>query len=197
MESHVNILVQNTEHLFSAMSINYSAATMAIIDALGQDPETRFHVRAVAEKAGVSVGAASMILHALEGSGILMVERTGNMKFYQYNLSNPVARQFKVLFNTSRLKPLADVLEEEAERVVLFGSLAEGKDGPDSDVDLFILTDHENIVRETIARFVRKHSYSRPLSPIIMTAAGFAKLRRQDPSLYENILHGRVLWERG
>jgi predicted nucleotidyltransferase len=179
------------------MSINYSAATMAVLDALGQDPETRYHVRAVAERAGVSVGAASTILHALGGSGILTVEQTGNMKFYQYNLSNPVAREFKVLFNTSRLKALANMLEEEAEQVVLFGSVSEGKDVRDSDVDLFILTEHENIVRETLARFVRKHSYSRPLSPIIMNATRFAKLRRQDPSLYENILRGRVLWERG
>jgi len=182
--------------MFTGMSINYSAATMAILDALGNDPETRYHVRAVAEKARVSVGAASKILHTLESSGMLTVEQIGNMKFYQYNLFNPIARQFKVLFNTSRLKPLADMLEEVAVQVVLFGSVAEGTDVRDSDVDLFVLTEHENIVKEILARFVRKHYYSRPLSPIIMDAAGFARLRREDPSLYQNILRGKVLWER-
>jgi len=75
--------------MFTGMSINYSAATMAILDALGADPETKYHVRAVAEKARVSVGAASMILHTLESSRMLTVEQIGNMKFYQYNLSNP------------------------------------------------------------------------------------------------------------
>ena len=182
--------------MFTGMSINYSAATMAILDALGDDPETRYHVRAVAEKARVSVGAASMILHTLESSRMLTVEQIGNMKFYQYNLSNPIARQFKVLFTTSRLKPLADMLEEVAAQVVLFGSVAEGTDVRDSDVDLFILTEHENAVEETLTRFVRKHHYSRPLSPIIMDAAKFAHLRREDLPLYQNILRGRVLWER-
>lgn len=177
------------------MSINYSAATMAMLDALGQDPETKYHVRAAAEKAKISVGAASMILHSLEGSGMLTAEQTGNMRLYQYNLFSPLARQFKVLFNIGSLKPLADMLIEAAERVVLFGSAAEGTDVRESDIDLFILTQHSRLVKEILGRFVRKYSYSRPLSPIIMDAVGFAKLRRQDPSLYENILRGRVLWE--
>jgi|SRR5467141_3323027 len=177
------------------MSINFSAATLAVLDALGRDPETRYHVRAVAEKAGVSVGAASMILHSLEASGMLTVEQTGNMKFYQYDLSNPVSRQWKVLFNINRLKPLADMMVEVAERVVLFGSAAEGTDTRESDVDLFILAQDETVVKSVLRRFQK--GYSRSLSPIIMNAAGFARLRRQDLSLHENILRGRVLWERG
>ena len=177
------------------MSINFSAATLAVLDALGRDPETRHHVRAVAEKAGVSVGAASMILHSLEASGMLTVEQTGNMKFYQYDLSNPVSRQWKVLFNINRLKPLADMMVEVAERVVLFGSAAEGTDTRESDVDLFILAQDETVVKSVLRRFQK--GYSRSLSPIIMNAAGFARLRRQDLSLHENILRGRVLWERG
>jgi hypothetical protein len=179
------------------MSINYSAATMAIIDALGRDPETKYHVRAIAERAKVSVGAASVILHTLEGSGLLTVEQTGNMKFYRYNLFDSVARQFKVLFNTGRLKPLADMLMEAAERVVVFGSVAEGTDTRDSDVDVFILTQYESAVKAILRRFLRERRFSIPLSPIIMNPAGFARLRRQDRSLYENILRGRVLWERG
>lgn len=168
---------------------------MTILDTLGQDPEAKYHVRAVAEKARVSVGAASMILRALESSGLLTVEQTGNMKFYQYNLSNPVARQWKVLFNINRLKPLADMLVDVAERAVLFGSASEGIDTRDSDVDLFILTKDENAVKEILRRFQKQ--YSRPLSPIIMNPVNFARLRRQDHSLYENIVRGRVLWERG
>lgn len=176
------------------MSFNYSAATMLILDALGQDPDTRYHVRAVAERAKVSVGAASMILHTLEGTGMLTVEQIGNMRFYMYNLADPVARQWKVLFNINRLKPLADLLSETADRVVLFGSTADGTDIPDSDVDLFILTREEDTARSFLRRFQKR--YSRSLSWIIMNAASFAKLRRMDRSLYENILRGRVLWER-
>jgi len=179
------------------MSINYSSATMTILDTLGKDPESKFHVRAVAENANVSVGAASMILHTLEGTRLVTVEQRGNMKLYQYNLSNPEARQWKVLFTTHRLMPLADMLNEAAEQVVLFGSAGEGTDVRDSDVDLFILTRHEAAVKKTLKMFVKKNRRSRLLSPQIMNAVSFARLRRQDPSLYENILRGKTLWERG
>lgn len=188
---------QNNEQLFNGMSFNYSAATMAILDTLGQDPDARYHVRAVAEKAGFSVGAASMILHTLEGTGMLTVEQVGNMRFYKYNLFNAFARQWKATFNIMHLKPLADDLRDVAEQVVLFGSAMEGMDTRDSDVDLFILTQHESRVREIIASFKKRRRYFRPLSPIIMNATSFAMLRRRDPSLYKNILGGRSLWERG
>ena len=169
---------------------------MAILDALGQDPETRYHVRAVAGRAKVSVGAASTILHSLEGTGMLTVEQIGNMRFYKYNLFDAVARQWKVLFNTMHLKPLADDLRDAAEEVVLFGSAADGTDTLDSDVDLFILTQHEPRVREIVASFRKRRRSSRLLSPLIMNATSFARLRREDPSLYESIVRGRILWKR-
>lgn len=178
------------------MSISYSAATIAILESLGQDPDARYHVRAVAEKAKVSVGGASTILRTLGETGMLTVEQVGNMKFYKYNLFNPVSRQWKVLFNTQKLKPLAELLSEVAERVVLFGSAGEGMDAQDSDVDLFVLTQHEGRVKEILSMFQRKYKYSKHLSPIIMNATAFANLRREDPSLYQNIFRGRVLWDR-
>ena len=167
---------------------------MAILEALGSDPNTRLYVRAVARKAKVSTGAASAVLRALERSGLLTVEEEGNMKFYRFNLSNPVARQWKVLFNITQLKPLSDKLTEEAEKIVLFGSGAAGKAALESDIDLFILTQDVKAVREILQRFQNK--YFRPLSPIIMSPSRYARLRREDPPLYENINRGRTLWER-
>ena len=176
------------------MSINYTAATFAVLEVLGADPNTSLHVRKVAEKAKVSTGSASTTLRALESSGLLTVEEKGNMKFYRINLTDPRARQLKVLFNVYRLKPLADRLKNETDRVILFGSAADGTDSIESDVDIFILTQDETVVKEILRKFQRE--YDRPLSPIIMSANNYARLRRRDTSLYQNIARGRVLWER-
>jgi predicted nucleotidyltransferase len=188
------IYVQITEQLFRKMSINYTRVTMAVLEILGKDPNTSLHVREVAERAKVSVGSASIVLGTLQRSGLLTVEERGNMKFYRIDLTDPRARQFKVLFNVYRLKPLADRLSGEADQVVLFGSAADGTDTIDSDVDLLILTQHENVVREILRKFQRE--YDRPLSPIIMNANDYARLRKRDTSLYQNIGRGKVLWER-
>ncbi len=172
--------------------INYTAATWAIIDTLGRDPDSSLHTRKVAEEAGVSVGTASMILNTLEGSDLVEVDKKGNMKFYRINLLNPVARQFKVLYNVRKLYALVEELKEYAERIVLFGSCANGIDGWDSDVDLFILTRDQQLVKEALGRFQKR--FPRHLSPIIVNAEGLARLRRRDSPLFSSIIRGRVLW---
>ncbi len=170
----------------------FTAATWAIIDALGKDPDNSLHTRRVAEEAGVSVGTASMILNILEGSHLVDVEEKGNMKFYRTNLMNPVAREFKVLYNVRMVYPLVEELKEYAERIVLFGSCADGIDGWDSDVDLFILTQNPRPVKDTLSRFQKR--FPRHLSAIIATVEEQARLRRRDSPLFTSIIRGRVLW---
>ncbi len=177
------------------MNVNYSAATMAVIDALSRDPTTSLHTRRLAEKANVSVGTASTVLNTLEGSGMLSVQEVGNMKFYRINLSDPVARQWKVLFNINRLKPLVELLKESADQVVVFGSYAEGMNTPESDVDLYILTQHEPKVKELVRKFEKTYPDGN-LSPIILDPRGLRNLRAHSKALLENISRGRVLWDR-
>ena len=174
--------------------INYTAATLAILEALARDPETSLHTRKVAEKARVSVGAASMILRTLEGRRLVEVEERGSMKFYRINLLNPLSREFKILFTVRDLTDLVESLKDSAIRVVLFGSCAEGTDTKDSDVDLFILTQDPQTVKVALGRFQKE--FARNLSPIIVDAEGLARLRRRDKSLYDNVTRGKVLWER-
>src|SRR5260370_40299324 len=86
------------------MSINFTAVTMTILRFLAEDPDNSFHGRGIAESAGVSSGAASMTLRALQDSGLLGMEEKGRMKFDKLDLSNPVSREFKILFNISDLR---------------------------------------------------------------------------------------------
>lgn len=175
-------------------SINYTAATLAVLEALARDPESSVHTRKVGERAHVSVGAASIILRALEGSGLVEVEEKGSMKFYRINLLNPLSREFKILFNVRDLTDLVESLKEHAVRIVLFGSSAEGTDTKESDLDLFILTQDPQTVKVILRRFRGKSA--RNLSPIIVTAGDLARLRRRDKPLYDNISKGKVLWEK-
>jgi predicted nucleotidyltransferase len=176
------------------MSINFTAVTITILRFLAQDPDTSFHGREIAEKARVSSGAASMTLHVLHGTGLLEMEEKGRMKFYKFNLSNPVSREFKVLFNIMDLRNLVEDLKPDAERIILFGSGAEGRDAKDSDLDLFILTRDPSKVKDIARRAEKK--LVRHLSSIIVDAQGELRLRRDEKPLYDNISRGRILWEK-
>jgi DNA-binding transcriptional ArsR family regulator len=176
------------------MSVNLTAVTMTILRFLAEDPDNSFHGREIAERAGVSSGAASITLRVLEGSGLLEMEEKGRMKFYRLNLSNPVSREFKVLFNIMDLRKLVEDLKADAERMILFGSGAEGKDAKDSDLDLYILTRDPSKAKDAVRRAEKK--LVRHLSTIIVDAQGEIRLRRDERPLYDNISRGRVLWEK-
>ena len=174
--------------------INYTAATLSILDTLSRDPDMSLYTREVAERSRISVGAASMILRVLEGSHMIDVEEKGGMKFYRINLLNPVAREFKVLFNVQRISRLVEPLKDHCDRIILFGSLADGTDGPESDVDLLVLTSEPRVAKDLLRVFQKR--IDRHLSPIIVGAEGLARLRRDDKALFEQVYRGKTLWEK-
>src|SRR5438552_18234992 len=103
-----------------------TTVTLKVLECLARDPAAAHHVREVAEEAGVSVGATSITLRALQGHRLAKADERGGSKFYSIDLSNPAAREFKILFNILGLRDLVDALKQYAERVVLFGSSAAG-----------------------------------------------------------------------
>jgi len=172
----------------------FTSVTIRVLRFLSEDPASSFHSRQVAKRARVSSGAASLTLRSLHRSKLLELDRKGGMKFYRVDLSNPVARQFKVLFNLLFLEELVLALKEHTERVTLFGSSGEGTDGKHSDMDLFVLTTDAARAKGVLRMFQKR--LNRKLSPIIVDAGGLARLRRDDPTLYENISRGILLWQR-
>lgn len=113
---------------------------------------------------------------------------------YRANLRNPVARQFKVLFNVLALNDLVDKIKQVSDRIVLFGSCAEGTDVKDSDVDLFVLTSDTETVNREVRLYEQK--IDRRLSLITIDSNGLAKMKIGDKPLYERISRGIALWER-
>lgn len=83
----------------------------------------------------------------------------------------------------------------QPEKIILFGSYAWGKPGPDSDVDLFIVKETKN-TRET-AREIDGALWGRtiPMDIVVYTPAGMEKaLRRGDFFIKDIIEKGRLLY---
>ena len=82
------------------------------------------------------------------------------------------------------------------EKIILFGSRAEGTARPDSDVDLLVVMDFEGHRAETAARLYCVG----PSLPVDLVLRRPADLRRRlewgDPFLKEIIEKGKVLYER-
>jgi len=158
------------------------------------NPMEQFHERAIVRRTGVSVGAVNQILRKLHEAGLVKKDKRGRTNLYKANLKSPVARQFKILFNVLTLNDLITKIKQVSERIVLFGSCAEGTDVKDSDIDLFVLTSYAETVQHEVAVYEQK--IDRRLSSIIIDSNELAKMKKRDKPLYERIFRGITLWER-
>jgi len=154
----------------------------------------RYHGREVVRRTGVSVGGANQMLRSFTNLGLLLREKQGRMLFYRANMDNPVVRQLKILFTLFRLDGLTKQAKQLSDRIILFGSSAEGTDVKDSDIDLLLLTNERFQLTDVVHKFNAKSQ--RRIAPIILDPQGFSKLRREDTALFDRISRGMILWQK-
>jgi len=85
------------------------------------------------------------------------------------------------------------------QRIILFGSRANGRARPDSDVDILVIMESRKPAARRAADIYRKLGWRRfPLDVIVFTPREIArKMRGFDPFLEDIMKNGRVLYEAG
>jgi uncharacterized protein len=123
----------------------------------------------------------------------------------EYDLSkmkcrpNPYAKRSKRQTGAPwPIQLLADRIAEEISprRIILFGSYAHGTPGPDSDVDLLVITDRPE-GNDASLKLRRKVEYSFPLDLIVCDADRLThRIEAGDYFLQDAVQFGKVLYER-
>jgi len=106
------------------------------------------------------------MLRSFANLGLLSREKQGRMLFYRANMDNPVVRQLKILLTLFQLDDLIKQAKPFSDRIILFGSCAEGTDVKESDIDLLLLTNGKSELTDMIHRFSTKSQ--RRIVPIIL-----------------------------
>ena len=192
-ERHLRSFVHLSEHMFKKMNF-ITSKSLEILCFLLCNPMEQFYGREIARRTSVSVGAVNQFLRKFHKIGLVDMTKRGKTNLYRANLKNPAARQFKVLFNVLALNEMVEEIREDSDRIVLFGSCAEGTDVIDSDVDLFILTSNLETVQREVRRYEGK--IDRRIAPIIVDSNELAKMKTRDKPFYERLSKGITLWER-
>lgn len=149
----------------------------------------KYHVRQISRKTELSLGFVSRVLRELFENELILVEKKGRMMLYNVNDKNPVVKQIKVLLTMMRLYPLIKELRVIVRRIILFGSAFRGENTPDSDIDLFIMSNDSQKIRAVIRKNPK-------IVPIIMNSTEYTNLKEADFALYDQINRGIVLWEK-
>lgn len=156
-----------------------------------QNPGKQFTANEVQKGIKISKAGINVALRKLVKEKLVFREKRAKIFLYFVDHSNPVIKQLKVLQTIMILQPLIVKIKGCSEKTVLFGSCARGENLPDSDVDLFVLTN----AKEEIKRYLGKFSLRKKLQPIIRSPLQFSEMETKEQVFFEEIVRGITLWE--
>ena len=167
--------------------------TQKVFDFLASSPGREFIEKEIQRGTGVSKPGVNLVLKNLVKTGIVYKSKKGRMYFYKVDFKSPLVKQWKVLRNIAFLIPLIKNLESEAQKIILFGSWARGENTPDSDLDLFVLT---NASKESIEKILRKTSLKDKIQLIVRNPVSFFEMEKKEPVFFEEINRGLILFQK-
>jgi predicted nucleotidyltransferase len=168
-----------------------------VLSLLAKFSDKEFYERQIARKIGIGYGSANRALNELHSTGIIKRRQEGKMYFYSADVSNPIVTEFKKLVNLLLIEPLVEELKNISDRVVLYGSCAQGTDTSESDLDLFIVSDNKEEALETVSNFRFPRGFEEVhIQHIIKSPLELLETRGTEQAFIEEVERGIVLWER-
>ncbi|MDO8933239.1 MAG: helix-turn-helix domain-containing protein [Rhodocyclaceae bacterium] len=170
----------------------------AVLGVLFLHPETALHVRELARVTGASPGSLHRELRALAELGLLERGEAGRQVYYRANRACPVFEELAGLLR--KTSGLADVLRDAlaplADRIAaafVYGSVAAGREGPRSDVDVMVLG-KAGFADVVAALAPVQEVLRRAVNPTVMTPAEFAKRCKASDGFATTLLREPKIW---
>jgi predicted nucleotidyltransferase len=157
-------------------------------------PEERYYVREVARRTGKAVGTVQGELASLAEAGVLTRVVSGNRTYYQANADCAIFPELRrIVLKTvglvdvlrDRLKPLS----RRIETAFVYGSMAGGEPGPQSDIDLIVVGDVDEM-RLHRALSQAEETLARPVNYTLMDPGEFARRRAEGEGFLSRVLEG-------
>jgi len=179
-------------------SFLFSDYRRKVLSLLLLNPAEQYHQREIARLTGTISGTLSRELAKMVEAGVLQKVRVGNQVHYRANLDCSIFTELvSILRKTDGwLQTLSVALQPLASQMsaaFVFGSMASGKAGPDSDIDLMVIGDvgfSELIaalypLQETVGREINPKQY--PASEwfqMVKDQGGFVRDVLSKPKLF-------------
>jgi predicted nucleotidyltransferase len=171
----------------------FNTSCQKILKFISSNPNKTFFDREIAQKTKNSRGATNLALRKLAQAGLVTLEKKGRMSFYSVDLKDPIIRQWKILNNVLEIHRLKEKLRKISEKIILFGSAAEGTNIGESDIDLFVLTDLPQKANDIVSKVSKSR---KKIQLIVKKPLEFIELKKKDPIFYDEVMRGIVLWEK-
>lgn len=176
----------------------FTSTQQRVLALLFGQPRRDFFVTEIIGLVGSGRGAVQRELARLAESGLAIVSRSGNRKYYRANGDSPlfdeicgIVRKTVGVEESVRdaLQPLADGLV----LAVLYGSVARGTDTAASDIDLLLVSDELTLEAAYAALAPVEELLGRRVNPTIYTTVEFRRRRSAKSGFLAQVIQGRVL----
>ena len=131
-----------TEHMTFLAQVLSSRVRAGIFNALFGHGHEEIHLRELQRRVGLSLGAVRQDIEKLAQMGLVTRRRDGNRLYYRADESHPLFPDISQM--VLKTVGLADVLaralrDDSIKCAFVFGSVAQGLEKSESDIDLFIV----------------------------------------------------------
>jgi len=180
-----------------ALETLFGAYRRRILALLLLHPDASFYVREIARLTDIPAGSLHRELTTLAGTGLLLRSESGNQVRYQAERFHPLFVDLAAIFR--KTAGLADVVRDAlaplADRIdlaLVFGSVAQGRQGPESDVDLLVVG---SVTFEAVIQAVQPATQTlrREVNPVVMGTDEFLSRRAGGDRFVTRVLSDPIL----
>lgn len=177
--------------------IIFPTSELKILSFFTLHPEDSFHVRELSRRTKLSLGGTNKALSSLHSQGLLDRKRIGSNLVYTLKRDDLIVRRLGIVSILIELEPLKDELAEFSGLIILFGSFARGENTTGSDLDLLVIGNHKDEIRDIIDLFIQDKGEDFPkIQSIIRTPAEWMALEDKDPVFFSEVSKGIALWDK-
>jgi len=177
------------------MNLNFTKNQNLILETFFNHPEKEYYLNELAKKLDKKPGIFQRDINKLNKDNILESSYNGNRRFFRLNKKYPLYKELQsIFFKTTGIEgSLKGAVEKikGIKKAFIYGSYAQGKERPMSDVDLFVIgTINENDLIDSILKLESK--LEREINYTLMTEKEFNEKEKSD-SFVKNVLNNKII----
>jgi uncharacterized protein len=184
----------NSDRIGTAL---FGKAKRVILANLFGSPERRFFVRELARLAALTPSTLTRDLKALVDAGIIERSAEGRQVYYRANDRSPVFDELRGLITKTfgiaeTVRAMLSGVEAKIRFAAIYGSIAKGSHGADSDVDVLVVGDvsSSEFADELLQA---QRILGRPVNPTVYSSSEFPRAAK-DSSFLDAVLGGPMLF---
>jgi predicted nucleotidyltransferase len=135
--------------------------------------------------------SVSRALKTLKNYSFIKITYQGNMTLCEVVKTASVVPHLRVTLNIIEIEPALASLKKCSDKIVLFGSCAQGVDTAESDIDLLVITRD----KAKVAKVTNSIKFSRPVQWVVKTPQEYVILNNKELVFAKELGRGLVLWE--